>query len=116
MRPTVFLPLYLLGPLPRVIAVQLEITEIRYTNGSEPRVATVDMPYIDSSLLPKDQPCPDLPFFIREARLLTEDLTVPTRCWIYTEQCHQSLAPITNDDPYVSLINGFGRTVRCYEE
>lgn len=81
MRPTVFLPLYLLGPLPRVIAVQLvsiidrpvskipdvnanlqEITEIRYTNGSEPRVATVDMPYIDSSLLAKDQPCPDLPF------------------------------------------------------
>lgn len=71
---------------------------------------------------------------IREARLLTDDLTVPTKCWIYTyvnlnsfvscravlrmfsEQCHQSLAPITNDDPYVYLSNGAGRTVRCYEE
>jgi hypothetical protein len=63
------------------------------------------MPYIDDSVLPKDQPCPALPFsygstlisFLffdslvvglmpvsaRTVRLLVETLTVPTFCYLY---------------------------------
>ncbi|KAL4780419.1 hypothetical protein BJX76DRAFT_350982 [Aspergillus varians] len=116
MKTTGILSLYLLGSIPRAIAVLVEITEIRRLNGSEPRVEIVDLPYIDDTVLPKDQPCSALPFLIREARLLTEELTVPTKCWMYTEQCRRSISPITNDDPYVYMSSASAFAARCYED
>ncbi|KAL4971086.1 uncharacterized protein BDV14DRAFT_6517 [Aspergillus stella-maris] len=115
MRPTTLLPLYLFGTLPRAIAVRLNITEVRWTDGRPSRTQIIDVPYIDQSLLPKDQPCPALPFLTKEVTLLTDDLIVPTECWLYTQLCHNSLQPIDSENPYALLINS-AFAVRCYDE
>ncbi|KAL2818223.1 hypothetical protein BDW59DRAFT_152173 [Aspergillus cavernicola] len=116
MKPTAILTLTLLGSLPRAIAVQLNITEVKWLDGRVSRTEIVDVPYINGTLLPKDQPCTALPYLTREANLLTDGLTVPTECWMYTEACHDSLSSITNENPYVNLTNAAAFAVRCYEE
>ncbi|RDW81480.1 uncharacterized protein DSM5745_05037 [Aspergillus mulundensis] len=118
MRPTAFLPLALLGSLPGAFSVQLELTETRLLNGSEPRVEIVDIPYVDTSLLPKDQPCYALPFRSSYVKLLMETLTVPTYCYLYTQLCHNALTPVTEDEPEVNPIlagGGAAFAARCYE-
>ncbi|KAL3494514.1 hypothetical protein BJX62DRAFT_234115 [Aspergillus germanicus] len=116
MKTRTILSLGLLGCLQITLAVKLNITEVKYTDGRPQRTAIVDLPYIDDSVLPKDQPCPELPFFTREIRLMTETLTVPTKCYIKTEQCHNGLYILDNEEPYVYLTNGAAKTVRCFEE
>ncbi|KAL4942586.1 hypothetical protein BDV06DRAFT_159357 [Aspergillus oleicola] len=115
MRPTSFLSIVLMGLLPRALAVQLNITEVRWTDGRPSRTVIIDVPYIDQSLLPNVQPCPALPFLTREVTLLTDSLTVPTECWLYTQECHNSLEPIDSENPHAVLINN-AFAVRCYDE
>ncbi|KAL3470885.1 hypothetical protein BJX99DRAFT_263827 [Aspergillus californicus] len=112
MKSTAVLSLSLLGALSGAIAVQLEITEVRWLNGNPSRTQIVDIPYTNTSLLPKDQPCPALPYLTREVKLLTENLTVPTRCGI--QECHNFLEYVTMDNPDIDLINS-AFAVRCYE-
>ncbi|KAL2833686.1 hypothetical protein BDW59DRAFT_63769 [Aspergillus cavernicola] len=48
--------------------------------------------------------------------LPTEGLSVPTNCWMYTQECHESLDEITEDEPDVVLVMGPAFAARCYEE
>ncbi|KAL5336082.1 hypothetical protein BJX70DRAFT_373823 [Aspergillus crustosus] len=116
MKLTTILPFYLLSSLPITLAVQLNITEVKWLDGRPSRTQIVDVPYTDSTLLPKDQPCIALPYLTREVNLITQNLTVPTRCWMYTQTCRNSLAPISDVSPYVYLRDAAAFAVRCYEE
>ncbi|KAL3457651.1 hypothetical protein BJX64DRAFT_292888 [Aspergillus heterothallicus] len=115
MKTFAILALGLLGALPSAIAdVQVEINEIIFTDGRPSRHAIVDLPYIDDSVLPKDQPCPQLPFGARNVRLLTANLTVPTSCNLYSQYCHDAFGTVTSEDPYVEHPPGSVWSVRCY--
>ncbi|KAL4877157.1 hypothetical protein BJY04DRAFT_131385 [Aspergillus karnatakaensis] len=111
-----FLSLSLLASLPIALAVQLNITEVKWLDGRPSRTQIVEVPYTDATLLPKDQPCIALPYLTREVNLITENLTVPTRCWMFTQTCRNSLSPISNVNPYVYLRNAPAFAVKCYEE
>ncbi|KAL4929027.1 uncharacterized protein BDV17DRAFT_82210 [Aspergillus undulatus] len=116
MKPTAFLPFFLIGSLPRTIAVQLNITEAPQLDGSEPRTDIVDIPYVDPSIPPKDRPCPTFPYGSREVTLLTDSVTVPTLCILLAQQCRYSLATIDNDEPYANVAaSGSTYSVHCYE-
>ncbi|KAL2793903.1 hypothetical protein BJX66DRAFT_216901 [Aspergillus keveii] len=114
MKTSTILFLGLLSCFQVVKAVKLEINETLFADGREPRVAIVDMPYIDDSVLPKDQPCPALPFSARTVRLLVETLTVPTFCYLYSQMCHDAFGRIDNEDPFAEHPPGSVWTVRCF--
>ncbi|KAL3475949.1 hypothetical protein BJX99DRAFT_258848 [Aspergillus californicus] len=62
MKTTAFLSLGLLSVLPSTFAVLLNITESPWADGRPLRNTIVDIPYANSSLLPKDQICYPTPF------------------------------------------------------
>ncbi|KAL2802764.1 hypothetical protein BJX63DRAFT_437543 [Aspergillus granulosus] len=115
MKTLTILSLGFLSALPTALAdVQVEINEIIFTDGRPSRHAIVDLPYIDDSVLPNEQPCPALPFGARNVRLLTENLTLPTICNLYSEMCHDAFGWVDNEDPFAEHPPGSVWSVRCY--
>ncbi|KAL2838122.1 hypothetical protein BJY01DRAFT_38372 [Aspergillus pseudoustus] len=115
MKTLAILSLGLLSTFQAAMAdVQVEINEIIFTDGRPSRHAIVDLPYIDDSVLPKDQPCPALPFGSRNVRLLTGNLTVPTFCYLYSQYCHDAFGRIDNEEPFADHPPGAVWSVRCF--
>ncbi|PTU21573.1 hypothetical protein P175DRAFT_0500468 [Aspergillus ochraceoroseus IBT 24754] len=115
MKPFTFiLPLGLFFASIATADVQLELVEVRWLDGRPSRTETFDLAYSNSSLLPKDQPCTQLPYLTREVTLLTDGLPGPTTCWLYSQYCHESIDRVTSANPSKNMTNAAVFAARCY--